>query len=233
MNKCFVSGIIGAFCMLFLIFGYAAFDNIILNRRDAEQDQERISFVSSIDKQDCFVCGEHTDPLTAHYWNEDNIGILNLNTFEMMYIEINRYDDNSELIQEPADVLVSDGLKCEDSWLHSMTDPDRGYSHIDISNITREIDAESLQSRLCQGCLDQINSDCFFDSQPAEYAVISFAEKRIHAVTDSLRWYAMETYSVYTDFDEDSVRLMVEYCPVRYEKICSCLCAKDQCFIHV
>lgn len=216
MNKCFISGIIGAFCMLFLILGYAAFDNIILAQRDTEQEQEQISFVSSIDTKDCFVCGEHNDPLTAKYWNEDNIGIINLNTFEMMYIEINRYDDNGELIQEPAGVLVSDGLKCEDSWLHSMTDPDRGYSHIDISNITREIDAENLQSRLCQDCLDEINSDCFFDEQPAEYAVISFTEKRIRAVTDSLRWYALETYSVYTEFDNDSVRLMVEYSPERY-----------------
>ncbi len=174
----------------------------------------RVSFVSNIDKQDCFVCGEHADPLTARYWNEDNIGILN--TFEMMYIEINRYDDTGELIQEPSEVLVSDRLKCEDSWLLSMTDPDRGYSHIDISNITSEIDAENLQSRLCQDCLDQINSDCFFDSQPAEYAVISFAEKRIRAVTESLRWYALESYSVYTEFDYDSVRMMVEYCPIRF-----------------
>lgn len=216
MNKCFVSGVIGAFCMLVLILGYAVIENIVSESKDIEQDQMRISFVSSIDKQDCFVCGEHSDPLTAHYWNEDNIGIINLNTFEMMYIEINRYNDNGELIQEPAGVLVSDGLKCEKSWIHSMTDPDRGYSHIDISNITREIDSENLQSRLCQDCLDQINSDCFFDDQPTEYAVISFAEKRIRAITDSLRWYALETYSVYTEFDKESVRLMVEYSPERY-----------------
>lgn len=214
MNKCFLSGIIGAFCMLFMILGYAAFDNIILKQTDAEQDQERISFVSSIDTQNCFVCGEHTDPLTAHYCNEDNIGILNLNTFEMMYIEINRYNDNGDLIQEPTGVLVSDCLKCEDSWLHSMTDPDRGYSYIDISNITRQIDTVNLQSRLCQDCLDAINSDCFFDSQPSEYAVISFAEKRIRAINESLRWYSIGNYSVHTEVDSDTVRLMVNFCRV-------------------
>lgn len=37
MNKCFVSGIIGAFCMLFLILGCAVFDNIVLAQRDTEQ----------------------------------------------------------------------------------------------------------------------------------------------------------------------------------------------------
>ena len=132
MNKCFISGIIGAICMLFLILGYAAFDSIISKQRDIEQGRGQISFVSSIDKQNCFVCGEHSDPLTARYWNEDNIGIINLNTFEMMYIEINRYDDNGELIQQPSEVLVSDNLKCEDSWIHSMTDPDRGYTSIAV-----------------------------------------------------------------------------------------------------
>ena len=217
MNKCFISGIVGVFCMLFLILGYAAFDSIMTRQRNLVQDREQISFVSSIDKQNCFVCGEHTDPLTAHYWNEDNIGIINLNTFEMMYIEINRYDDNGELIQEPAGVLVSDGLKCEESWLHSMTDPDRGYSYIDISNITRQIDTVNLQSRLCQDCLDTINSDCFFDSQPSEYAVISFAEKRIRAVTESLCGYGFDTYSVYTEFEKDSIHLKVDFCPVRYQ----------------
>lgn len=78
----------------------------------------------------------------------------------MMYIEINRYDDNGELVQEPSGVLVLDRLKCEESWMHSMTDPDRGYSHIDISNITREIDVVNLKSHLCKDCLDEINSDC-------------------------------------------------------------------------
>lgn len=213
MNKCFISGIIGAFCMLFLILGYAAFDSIISKQRDIEQGREQISFVSSIDKQDCFVCGEHTDPLTAHYWNEDNIGIINLNTFEMMYIEINRYDDNGELIQEPAGVLVSDRLKCEDSWLHSMTDPDRGYSHIDISGISGEINAVNLQSRLCQDCLNEINSDCFFDKKPAEYAVISFAEKQIRAITESLCWYSFSTFDVYTEFKENTIHLLLHYSP--------------------
>ena len=214
MNKCFISGIIGAFCMLFLILGYAAFDSIISKQRDIEQEREQIRFVSNIDKQDCFVCGEHTDPLTAHYWNEDNIAIINLNTFEMMYIEINRYDDNGELVQEPSGVLVLDRLKCEESWMHSMTDPDRGYSHIDMSNITREIDVVNLQSRLCKDCLDEINSDCYFETQPAEYAVICFSEKRIRAINESLRWYSIGNYSVHTEVNRDTVRLMVNFCRV-------------------
>lgn len=67
MNKCFISGIIGAFCMLFLILGYAAFDNIILEQRGTKQGQERISFVSGIDTQDCFVCGEHNDKKVVAY----------------------------------------------------------------------------------------------------------------------------------------------------------------------
>lgn len=215
MNKCFLSGIIGAFCMLFMILGYAAFDNIILKQRDAEQDQERISFVSSIDTQDCFVCGEHTDPLTAHYWNEDNIGILNLNTFEMMYIEINRYNDNGDLIQEPTGVLVSDCLKCEDSWLHSMTDPDRGYSHIDISNVTGSIDKEAVQSKLCQKCLDQVN-EVFTWGQPVEYAFVSFKDGLIRPMTESISWFTFGAYSVHSVIEEQKMNLKVNYCPNRF-----------------
>ena len=56
----------------------------------------------------------------------------------------------------------------------------------------------------------------FFDEKPAEYAVISFVEKRIRAVTESLRGYGFDTYSVYTEFEEDCIRLKVDFCPVRY-----------------
>lgn len=161
MKKCILSGFVGALCMFLLILGVSFF-RYKHSSTEYEVRKQEVKYESTIDKLACFVCGIHTDPLTAHYWDEDNIGVLNLNTFEVLYIEINRYDDNGELIKEPSGVLVSNGMKCGDSVVHSWTDPDRGYAHIDISNITWEIDAQNLQNRLCQDCLDQINSDCFF-----------------------------------------------------------------------
>lgn len=115
-----------------------------MKSQNTEQDQVRVSFVSNIDKQDCFVCGEHADPLTARYWNEDNIGILNLNTFDVMYIPINRYDINGEQITELAGVLESSWKTCGTSNLHAWTDPDRGYSHIDIPDVSWKIKSSTF-----------------------------------------------------------------------------------------
>ena len=39
-------------------------------------------------------------PATA-YWGEDNVGLINLNNFDLLYLGINRYGDGGELVQEP------------------------------------------------------------------------------------------------------------------------------------
>ena len=45
-------------------------------------------YVSFITSEECFVCGEQEGSLAKLYWGQDNMGILNLNTFEFMRLEI-------------------------------------------------------------------------------------------------------------------------------------------------
>ena len=125
MKRNIVSGLIGA--ILGAVFMFALIVGIALSQTDYKADEKaninananleytRIEFTSSINEQDCFICGDERDPLMAHYWKEDNIGILNLNTFEVMYISINKYDINGEQIKESTGVLESSSKKCGDS----------------------------------------------------------------------------------------------------------------------
>ena len=48
---------------------------------------EHIPYVSTITAEECFICG---DTQSSLHWGEENVGILNLNTFEILRIEINR-----------------------------------------------------------------------------------------------------------------------------------------------
>ena len=64
------------------------------------QGYEHKDFVSDLPQEDCYLCGNGSDPLTSLFWGEDNVGIINLNTFELLRIEINRYDDHGQLIEE-------------------------------------------------------------------------------------------------------------------------------------
>lgn len=50
---------------------------------------------------------------------EDNVGIVDLNTFELLYLPINSY---GELIEEPAGVMLSNSLMNQDTETYVRAD---------------------------------------------------------------------------------------------------------------
>ena len=222
MRKYIVSGTIGAILgaiFTFVLIVVLAFSQIGYCKADenasTNAEYEQIRFTTTISEKDCFICGDKRDPLMAHYWREDNIGILNLNTFNVLYIPINKYDINGEQIKESTGVLESSSKRCGDSILHAMTDPDRGYSHIEIPNVTWEFNQKKVQGKLCQNCIDQINDACIW-GKPAEYAVVSFKEKQIRPIVDTNPWFAFGIYCVDIDFEKQDINLKIIHCPPRF-----------------
>ena len=136
-------------------------------------------YVSTITAEECFVCGEQEGSLAKLYWGQDNLGILNLNSFEFMRLEINRYDDAGTLIEESAGFMQQQSVKSGESYAHASVHPDRGYADIQIQGERQPVDAAAIQSHLCQTCLDTINDMYFGDNPPEEYAVINFSDKAI------------------------------------------------------
>ena len=171
-------------------------------------------YVSTITAAECFICGTEQRCL---YWGEDNVGVLNLNTFELLHIEINRYE-SSELITTPAGVLQTNGISCGESSAHATTDPDRGYSHVQIQGELQSIDAAAIQSHLCQTCLDKINSMYFGDYPPMEYAIVNFTDKAIRPLVQNTTFFGSGNYAVDCEFkDGGEVNLLVFYCPPRFK----------------
>ena len=145
----------------------------------SKKEYEHIPYVSDLSQEECFVCGENPNHPISSYWGEDNVGILNLNTFEVLYIEINRYDDNGQLIEETAGYMQMHSMSNGESYVHSSDNPDRGLSNIQIQGDRKPVDAKAIQSFLCQTCLDKINDMYFGDYPPEEYAVVNFSDKSI------------------------------------------------------
>ena len=140
MKKCILSALAGALAMLIVI--------TIVARISAAQEQtpkeyEHIDYVSNITQEECFVCGTNNG---YSYWGEDNVGIVNLNTFELLYLEINRYDDYGNLIEEPADYMSSVGLsdKEADSYAHAYCFPGNAYASVQITGVQYDIDREMI-----------------------------------------------------------------------------------------
>lgn len=214
MKKCILSALAGALATLIVI--------TIVARISAAQEQtpkeyEHIDYVSNITQEECFVCGTNNG---YSYWGEDNVGIVNLNTFELLYLEINRYDDYGNLIEEPAGYMSSVGLsdKEADSYAHAYCFQDNAYASVQITGVQYDIDREMIQSKLCQTCLKSINDLWFTDQPPAEYAVISFEDRTIQPLLNAHPWFAAGNYGVDCEFKTDGdIDLLIHYCPNRYE----------------
>lgn len=213
MKKCILSAIGGAAAMLITLIVIA---NISAAGKQEKEEYEHIDFVSTITQENCCVCGNVAFPFSSH-WSEDNVGIVNLNTFETMRLEVNRYDDHGQLIEEVAGYMQSNGMSHEDSYVHAWTHPDRGYADVQITGTKYAISRDTIQSHLCQTCLNSINEMWFGDNAPAEYAIVSFSERTIRPLIQNCTWFSAGDYGINCEFKEDgAIDLLIHYCPSRY-----------------
>ena len=172
-------------------------------------------YVSAISAEDCFLCGE--DAPMQMYWGEDNVGILCLRTFQILRLEINRYE-GGELLEKPAGFIQRQSMPCGESYVHATVEPDRGYAHVRIQGQHSAIDAAAIQNRLCEACLDEINNMYFGSEPPEAYALINFKHKTIRPFIRHTTFFASANYGICCDFEEDGdMDLLIFYCPPRFQ----------------
>ena len=146
------------------------------------------------------------------------MGIINLNTFEVLRLEINRYNDHGQLLEEIAGYMQSSHLLGEDSYVHAFAFPDNGYAHVQFTGLQYTIDRATIQERLCQECLDAFSELVISGKEPAEYAVVSFADRTIHPLMNCDTQLSTRNYNIECDYkDNSSINLVVHYAPIRYK----------------
>ena len=217
MKKCILSAIAGAAAMLVVLIIAA---NVRAAKEQNTEEYEHIDFVSTITQEDCFVCGNSTkDPMSLH-WGEDNVAVVNLNTFEVLRLEIYRYGDHGELIEEAAGYMQTSSLidNENESYAHAYTFPDNGYANVHLTGVQYAIDRDSIQGHLCQSCLDSINELWFGEDPPAEYCLLNFEDRTIRPLITYTTGFGMGNFHVDCDFEDGGkIDLLIFYCPPRYE----------------
>lgn len=212
MKKCILSAVAGAMAMFLLL---AILANIHAAKKQKTTEYEHIDYVSNISREQCFVCGESPD---IPYWSQDNVGIVNLNTFELLHLAINRYDEHGTVIGEPAGFMERCSLVDNETeaYVHAAVFPDHAYASVHISGVSYAIDKVSVQNHLCQTCLDSINRLWFTNQPPAEYAIISFEDRTIRPLLNSYPWFSAGNYGVNCTFmDGGDIDLLIHYCKSR------------------
>lgn len=215
MKNCIISALAGAVTMFALL---VVITNIQTAKAPQQEEYEHTDYVSNITEAECYVCGESGDTAASAYWGEDNVGLINLNNFDLLHLPINRYGDHGELVEEPAGVILSCGImdEEEDNYAHAYVFPDKAYATLQITGVQNAIDRDLIQSRLCQTCLDAINNLWFTTQPPAEYAIISFEERTIQALLNAFPWFSSGNFGVDCEFkDNGEIDLLVHYCRPR------------------
>lgn len=77
----------------------------VLFHNDSHTKKDSISkqfpYHSDTLPEDCLLCGDKSNTPLSFYWGEDNIDVIRLNTFNITYIGINRYDNYGNRIEKP------------------------------------------------------------------------------------------------------------------------------------
>lgn len=202
-------------CFLLILSGCAKKKENSLENRS----YEHINFTSSIEKEDCYLCGDRTGHEIASYLGQDNVGLINMNTFDVLLVEINRYDRNGKLIEEATGTMQMGICAIGDTTVSIMTDVDRGYSHVTFQSPGNGIDADAIGSYLCKDCLDDFASYYFEHDTPPEIAVINFAKQEIRPLVNSCPWFTFDNYLVDCTFEDTrKINLRITYRPIRFQE---------------
>lgn len=184
-----------------------------------EKTYEHVQFTSKVTAETCAICGEHPDVPWQWYMGQDNVAVVDVNTFDFTYIEINRYHPDGTQIMESAGYMKMAGGKIGEHQISGMVDPDLGMARLNGTLSGDPIDADAIESFLCQSCLDEFASHYFEHDNVYSLAVFNFSAKTLRPLVESSPWYAADHYSVDCHYEDDGkVDLTIYYCPPRFSE---------------
>ena len=101
---------------------------------EAISETEEGLYISNTAPEKCYLCGTPEQSLLPFYEGQTNLGIISLNTFEFVPIEINRYNDYGNLIEEPAGFSSTSMQNTGENGFTAYVTPnhDRGYANATI-----------------------------------------------------------------------------------------------------
>lgn len=209
MKRIILSILGGTLCIFLVILALAAH----AAQKDAEPIENK--YISAL-QGECFLCGNRSDSIASLHWGEDNVGIINLNTFELLRLEINRYNEYGQLLDKAAGYMQSSHLSGKDSSVHAYIFPDQGDAYVQITGLHHTIDRTTIQEQLCQECLDTFNELIVPDKEPVEYAIVCYADRAIHPLMSCYTWVSAGNYGIDCEFEGNgSINLVINYCPTR------------------
>lgn len=181
-------------------------------------------YQSCASKEDCYLCG-NTTQLNWEHLGENNIGIISFNTFQMIPVSINRYDDAGTLIEENTGVMESRRFNSdEDGFTASlMLDADRGIADAQLSfNEDQQIQLERTAQYLCEDHFRELVSDLY--GNPYGLGIINLESTKLYPFKENVIGFQTGDYYIHCDLIDigkngnlSKMNIYIFYTPLRYE----------------
>ena len=150
----FISGLLLCGCASGAVNSSSEMETLYTEVSKAETED----FVSTIDKENCFLCGSNRPGIFDYYKKSVCIALVCLNTWNIADTNVYEYDDNGKIVEEPNDFSTNINTHGENecSWMVAG-DPVR---HTATATLTygdnSVLDPERLSAQLCQNCLKKV-----------------------------------------------------------------------------
>lgn len=194
------------------------------NEHNMNQGYEtELVYVSDTPASECQLCGDGTGTLLPAYWGEDNVGIIDLNTFQLSHISINEYDDHGRRIKngkgDSSFQTLNTGEDGMSVW--GSTDSSRGYySGQAIMKSRSGLDLKAVSKFLCTGCLNSMLNQCY-DQSYEHLGIVNFKTREIRLLEKHVTAFVFDDFYISCDYYEDEgergFELLIFYCPPRYK----------------
>lgn len=223
------SVIIGMCAMFFLAGIFLG--RISLTAMNHEADVERVPWESKeLDPvtsglenvEECYLCGKHNRSLMPYFRKFDDLGIICLNTWYVLDMQIRNHDEEGNLIGPQGGTTWGHTGTGEDSCLFIRSgNSDRGISEVSVDIKEKSyFDVDNVKDHLCQECLDKILKalETYGPEgepvKPYDLCLVDFQTLEIYSLQDRYISHSVRDYYVYIEHEDEKINVTAIYAPV-------------------
>lgn len=176
-------------------------------------------YVSQTTKENCYLCSDNPASELTRYFGHNNLGIVNVNSFDVVELEINRYDHSGNQIMEATGAMKMGLVDIGGISFACRSDPDRSLASASFTHEGKEIDGQKISGFLCQECLDTFTEQYILEDVISPIAIVDFSERTLTPLQKTCTGFARADYLAHIDFEEDgSIDMYFVYSPPRFQE---------------
>jgi len=176
-------------------------------------------YVSHTTKENCYLCSDNPESDLTRYFGHKNLGIVNVNTFDVVELEINRYDHIGNQIMEATGCMAMRIVDVGGISVSCRIDPDRSLASANFTHNDEEIDGDKISKFMCQECLDSFTKEYILEDEVFPIAIVDFSDRTLSPLQTKITGLGHADYLAHFDFEEDgSVDMYFVYSPPRFQE---------------